>query len=102
MTETGRAPENSEGPLLLEQVLDDLCDATEGPSLSVGDIIVEAEDDAFPPGLIELRFSGRCNIWLDDFAVTGAEVPDGGPGRGRSVRSAKTLATTWGNLKVLP
>ena len=71
-------------------------------SFSVGDFIVEAEDDAFPPGLIELRFSGRCNIWLDDFAVTGAEVPDGGPGRGRSVRSAKTLATTWGNLKVLP
>lgn len=71
-------------------------------SFSVGDFIVEAEDDAFPPGLIELSFSGRCNIWLDDFTVTGDEVPDGGPGRGRAVTSAKGLTTTWGKLKLLP
>ena len=70
-------------------------------SFSVGDFIVEAEDDTFPPGLIELRFSGRCNIWLDDFTVTGDDVPDGGPGRGRAVPAAKKLATSWGNLKLL-
>ena len=71
-------------------------------TFSVGDFIVEAEDDAVPAGEIDLVFWGRCNIWLDDFVVSGPNVPDGGPGRGRAVPSAKKLATMWANLKQLP
>ena len=70
-------------------------------TFSVGDFILEAEDNAVPAGWIELRFGGRCNIWLDDFTVTGPNVPDGGPGHGRAVPSVETLATTWGDLKHL-
>ena len=71
-------------------------------AFSVGDFIVEAEDVAMPAGQIKLRFGGRCNIWLDDFTVTGPNVPDGGPGRGRAVPPANKLATMWGKLKQSP
>ena len=66
---------------------------------SVGDTILEAEDGSVPTGWIDLRFQGRCNIWLDDFIVTGANVPDGGPGRWQAVLPVEKLTTSWGELK---
>ena len=68
-------------------------------TFSVGDTIVETEDDSVPAGWIELSFQGRCNIWLDDFTVTGPDVPDGGPGFARAVLPVEKIATMWGELK---
>ena len=68
-------------------------------TFSVGDTTLKAEDSSVPAGWIEFRFRGRCNIWLDDFTVTGPAVPDGGPGFARSVSPVRKLATTWGKLK---
>ena len=68
-------------------------------TFSVGDTILKAEDSSVPAGWIELRFRGRCNIWLDDFTVTGPNVPDGGPGFARAVFPVGKLSTTWGKLK---
>ena len=68
-------------------------------TFSVGDINLATEYHSIPKGWIGLEFRERCNIWLDDFTVTGPNVPDGGPGRARSVLPAKKLTTTWGKLK---
>ena len=68
-------------------------------TFSVGDINLETEYHSIPKGWVGLEFRERCNIWLDDFTVTGPNVPDGGPGRQRSVSPAMTSATAWGKLK---
>ena len=68
-------------------------------TFSVGDTTLKAEDSSVPAGWIEFRFRGRCNIWLDDFTVTGPNVPDGGPGFARAVFPVGKLSTTWGKLK---
>lgn len=65
----------------------------------VGDFALDALDDSVPSGSIKLNFVGRCNIWLDDFSVTGPNVPDGGPGFPRAVLPAEKIATMWGKLK---
>lgn len=65
----------------------------------IGDVGLQVEYDSVPSGLIELRFVGMCNIWLDDFTVTGPTVPDGGPGSLRAVPVADRLTTSWGELK---
>ena len=61
---------------------------------------LEMVDVLMPAGSIRLHFVGKCNIWLDDFTVTGADVPDGGPGFPRAVLPAEKLTTTWGKLKM--
>ena len=58
------------------------------------------DDDTVPTGWITLNFVGRFIIWLDDFTVTGPDVPDGGPGVLGVNPVAEQLATTWGNLKM--
>ena len=58
------------------------------------------DDDTVPTGWITLNFVGRFIIWLDDFTVTGPDVPDGGPGVLGVNPAAEQLATTWGNLKM--
>lgn len=58
------------------------------------------DDDTVPTGWIALYFTGRFIIWLDDFTVTGPDVPDGGPGVLGVNPAAEQLATTWGNLKM--
>ncbi|MDE0187155.1 MAG: hypothetical protein OXP71_17070 [Candidatus Poribacteria bacterium] len=68
-------------------------------TFSMGDVILFAEDDAVPMGTIELIFNGRNTIWLDDFSVTGPDVPNGGPGFLGVNPLAEQLTTTWGKLK---
>ena len=65
----------------------------------VGDFALDALDDSVPSGSIKFNFVGRCNIWLDNFTVTSADVPDGGPGFPRAVLPTEKTATTWGRLK---
>ena len=48
-------------------------------TFSMGDVILFAEDDSVPMGTIELSFHGRSTVWVDDFTVTGPDVPNGGP-----------------------
>ena len=67
---------------------------------SIDDVILEGEDNSVPIGWIDLHFHGRISIWLDDFIVTGPNVPNGGPGDLGVVMPAEKLATTWGKLKV--
>lgn len=69
-------------------------------TFSIDDIILEGEDDSVPIGWIYLHFWGRLSIWLDDFIVTGPNVPNGGPGGLGVVMPAGKLATTWGKLKM--
>ena len=68
-------------------------------TFSMGDVILFAEDDSVPMGTIELSFHGRNTIWLDDFIVTGPDVPNGGPGFLGVNPSAERVTTTWGKLK---
>lgn len=65
----------------------------------IGDFGLFTEDDSLTNGLIGFHFYGRCNIWLDDFAVTGPDVLDGGPGVLGVKPLAEQLTTTWGTLK---
>lgn len=65
----------------------------------IGDFGLFVEDDSVPIGSIGLFFHGRCNIWLDDFTVTGPAVQDGGPGILQVNPLSKQLTTTWGMLK---
>lgn len=68
-------------------------------TFSIGDVRLFAEDDSVPMGTIELTFSGRCTIWLDDFTVTGPDVPNGGPGFLGVNPLAERVTTMWGKLK---
>ena len=68
-------------------------------TFSMGDVILFAEDDAVPMGTIKLRFHGRNTIWLDDFTVTGPDVPNGGPGYLGVNPLAERVTTIWGKLK---
>ena len=68
-------------------------------SFSMGDVSLFAEDDSVPMGTIELFFKGRCTIWLDDFTVTGPDVPNGGPGFLGVNPLADRVTTMWGKLK---
>ena len=68
-------------------------------TFSMGDVSLFAEDDSVPMGTIELFFSGRCTIWLDDFTVTGPDVPNGGPGFLGFNPLAERVTTMWGKLK---
>ena len=69
-------------------------------TFSLGDVILFAEDDAVQMGTIELLFFGRCTVWLDDFTVTGPDVPNGGPGFLGVNPLAEGVTTMWGKLKV--
>ena len=68
-------------------------------TFSIGDVILFAEDDSVPMGTIELSFSGWFTIWLDDFTVTGPDVPNGGPGFLGVNPLAERVTTLWGKLK---
>ncbi len=68
-------------------------------TFSMGDVILFAEDDSVPMGKIELLFFGRCTVWLDDFIVTGPDVPNGGPGFLGVNPLAEGVTTMWGKLK---
>ncbi len=70
-----------------------------GYTFSIGDVSLFTEEDSVPMGTIGLLFYGRCNILLDDFTVTGPDVPDGGPGFLAVNRLGEKLSTTWGKLK---
>jgi len=37
--------------------------------------------------------------YFDDFVVTGANIPDGGPGLGKAVKPQARLAKTWAYIK---
>ena len=65
----------------------------------IGDVGLFTRDDSVPIGAIQLIFYGRCDIWLDDFTVTGPDVPDGGPGFLQVNSLAEQVTTTWGKLK---
>ena len=69
-------------------------------TFSIDDVILEAVDNSVPIGRIRLGFYGRLSIWLDDFIVTGPNVPNGGPGGLGVVMPAEKLTTTWGKLKM--
>ncbi len=69
-------------------------------TFSIDDVILEAVDNSVPIGWINLGFYGRLSIWLDDFIVTGPNVPNGGPGGLGVVMPAEKLATIWGKLKM--
>ena len=66
---------------------------------SIDDVVLEAVVDLVSIGWIDLHFYGRLSIWLDDFIVTGPNVPNGGPGGMLAVMPAEKLTTTWGKLK---
>ena len=68
-------------------------------TFSMGDVILFAEDDSVPMGTIDLCFFGRCTVWLDDFMVTGPDVPNGGPGFLGVNPLAEGVTTMWGKLK---
>ncbi len=68
-------------------------------TFSMGDVSLFTEDDTVPMGTIELSFHGRNTIWLDDFIVTGPDVPNGGPGYLGVNPLAEQLTTMWGRLK---
>ena len=68
-------------------------------TFSINDLILEGKDDSVPIGRIRLHFYGRLSIWLDDFIVTGPNVPNGGPGGLGVVMPTEKLTTTWGKLK---
>ncbi len=68
-------------------------------TFSMGDVILFAEDDSVSMGTIDLLFFGRCTVWLDDFTVTGPDVPNGGPGFLGVNPLAEQLTTMWGKLK---
>ena len=68
-------------------------------TFSIGDVRLFTEDDSVSMGTIGLSFQGRCIIWLDDFTVTGPDVPDGGPGFMAVNRLGEKLSTAWGKLK---
>ena len=68
-------------------------------TFSMGDVILFAEDDAVQMGTIELSFYERNTIWVDDFTVTGPDVPNGGPGFMGVNPSAEGVTTMWGKLK---
>jgi len=57
-----------------------------------------AMDKRFTSGSAGL---GICNVraYFDDFVVTGANIPDGGPGLGKAVKPQARLATTWAYIK---
>ena len=65
----------------------------------IGDVGLFTEDNSVPMGWIALKFLGRCNMWMDDFTVTGPDVPNGGPGALQVNSPADQLSTTWGRLK---
>ena len=69
-------------------------------TFSINDLILEGKDDSVLIGRIRLHFYGRLCLVLDDFIVTGPNVPNGGPGGLLAVKPAEKLATTWGKLKV--
>ena len=60
---------------------------------------LDALEDSVPSGSIKLNFVGKCNIWLDDFSVTCADMSDGGPGFPRAVLPTEKIATMRGKLK---
>ena len=66
----------------------------------MGDFALVTDDDTVPIGWITFHFVGRYDIWIDDFTVTGPDVPDGGAGILGVNPVAEQLATTWGNLKM--
>ena len=68
-------------------------------TFSMGDLILFAEDDAVQMGTIELSFYERNTVWLDDFMVTGPDVPNGGPGFLGVNPLAERVTTMWGKLK---
>ncbi len=68
-------------------------------TFSMDDVILFAEDDTVPMGTIELSFHGWFTVWLDDFTVTGPDVPNGGPGFMGVNPSAEGVTTMWGKLK---
>ena len=68
-------------------------------TFSIDDLILEGKDDSVLIGRIRLHFYGRLSILLDDFIVTGPNVPNGGPGGLGVVMPAEKLATMWGKLK---
>ena len=68
-------------------------------AFSIDDVILDAAADSVPIGWIALKFYGRLSIWLDDFIVTGPNVPNGGPGSLQVAMPAEKLTITWGKLK---
>jgi hypothetical protein len=41
----------------------------------------------------------NMRAYFDDFVVTGANIPDGGPGSGKAVKPQARLAKTWAHIK---
>jgi len=41
----------------------------------------------------------NVKAYFDDFVVTGANIPDGGPGLGKAVKPKAGFATTWASIK---
>ena len=68
-------------------------------TFSMDDVILFAKDDTVPMGTIGLLFFGRGVVWLDDFTVTGPDVPNGGPGFLGVNPLAEGVTTMWGKLK---
>ncbi len=69
-------------------------------TFSIDGVVLEAAVDSVPIGWIGFRFYGRLSLVLDNFIVTGPNVPNGGPGGLLAVKPAEKLATMWGKLKV--
>jgi len=65
----------------------------------IGEFGLFIEDDSLTIGSIGFHFYGRCNIWLDDFIVTGPDVLDGGPGVLSVGPVVEQVTTMWGKLK---
>ena len=57
-----------------------------------------AMDKRFTSGVVGLWIS-NVRAHFDDVVVTGANIPDGGPGLGKAVKPQARLATTWAYIK---
>ena len=63
----------------------------------VDDIEVDVyKNNLFPSGMVVIAVHG-VKAMFDDFAVTGPNIPDGGPGF--AVNPQAKLATAWGDIK---
>ena len=64
-----------------------------------GELVHElAMDKSFTSGIVGLAISSM-RAHFDDFVVSGANIPDGGPGLGKAVKPRAGFPTTWAYIK---
>ena len=66
----------------------------------INDFIIKAIDDDPLKGGKAGLVVGNARARFDDVEITGDNIPNGGPGKPRSVLPQAKLTTTWGKLKM--